>query len=66
MLSVHGYNTLIMSMQGTWADNLIIQAVADQLKLRIVIVKSNENFRDIDYVQAVSLLPRLTDMFSGH
>ena len=53
-------------MQGTWADNLIIQDVADQLKLRIVIVKSNENFRDVDYVPAVSLLPRLTDMFSGH
>ena len=35
-------------MQGTWADNLIIQAVADQLKLRIVIIESNENFRDVN------------------
>ena len=40
-------------MQGTWADNLIIQAVADQLKSR------NDNFRDVNYVQAVSLIPRL-------
>ena len=55
-----------MSMQGTWADNLIMQAVADQLKLRIVIVESNENFRDVNYVQAVSLIPRLTDVFLGH
>ena len=30
-----------MSIQGTWCDGLIIQAVADQLNLKIVIVESN-------------------------
>ena len=30
-----------MSIQGTWADALIIQAVADALKVTIQIVKSN-------------------------
>ena len=32
-----------MSMQGTWCDGLIIQAVADQLNLRILIAESNES-----------------------
>ena len=31
-------------MQGTWADALIIQAVADALKVTIQIVESNQGF----------------------
>ena len=34
-----------MSMQGTWADHLIIQAVANQLNLRIIITETHERFR---------------------
>ena len=30
-----------MSQQGTWCDNLIIQALADKLNIRIHITKSN-------------------------
>ena len=33
-----------MCMQGTWADALIIQAVADALKVTIQIVESNQGF----------------------
>ena len=33
-----------MSMQGTWADALIIQGVADSLNLSIKKIESNENF----------------------
>lgn len=29
-----------MSMQGTWADNIVIQAVADAMNLKIYIVES--------------------------
>ena len=32
------------SIQGTWADALIIQAVADALKVTIQIVESNQGF----------------------
>ena len=35
---------LNMSIQGTWADALIIQAVADALKVTIQIVESNQGF----------------------
>ncbi len=54
-----------MSIQGTWPDNMIIQAVANQLKLRIVITESNENFRDVSYIEAVSG-HGLPDVFLGH
>ena len=33
-----------MSIQGTWADALIIQAVAEALKVTIQIVESNQGF----------------------
>ena len=33
-----------MSIQGTWADALIIQAVADALKVIIQITESNQGF----------------------
>ena len=36
-----------MSRQGTWADNLIIQAVADALNLKIIIIESDPNFADL-------------------
>ena len=37
-----------MSMQGTWADHIVIQAVADSPNLRIHIVESNANVSDFD------------------
>ena len=33
-----------MSIQGTWVDALIIQTVADALKVTIQIVESNQGF----------------------
>ena len=36
-----------MSMQGTWADHIVIQAVADAINLTIHIIESNEIFFDI-------------------
>ena len=39
-----------MSIQGTWADALILQAVADALKVTIQIVKSNQGFAPLNTV----------------
>ena len=43
-----------MSLEGTWADHIIIQAVADALNLRIHIIESSDNFRDMSLVEAVN------------
>ena len=42
-----------MSIQGTWADALIIQAVADALKVTIQIVESNQGFAPLTTVYPV-------------
>ena len=42
-----------MSIQGTWADALIIQAVADALKVTIQIAKSNQGFAPLTTVYPV-------------
>ena len=39
-----------MSIQGTWADALIIQAVADALKVTIQIIESNQGFAPLTTV----------------
>ena len=39
-----------MSIQGTWADALIIQAVADALNVTIQIVESNQGFAPLTTV----------------
>ena len=42
-----------MSIQGTWADALIIQTAADALKVTIQIVKSNQGFAPLTIVYPV-------------
>ena len=42
-----------MSLQGTWADALIIQSVADALKVTIQIVESNQGFAPLTVVYPV-------------
>ena len=42
-----------MCIQGTWADALIIQAVADVLKVTIQIVESNKGFAPLITVNPV-------------
>ena len=55
-----------MSMQGTWGDAIIIQAVADQLKIKIVIAETHEHFTEYSIVQAVSSTQQLTEVYLGH
>ena len=42
-----------MCTQGTWADAVIIQAVADALKVTIQIVESNQGFAPLTTVYLV-------------
>lgn len=43
-----------MSKQGTWANNLIIQGVAESLKLKITIIESDPNFADLNIIEATN------------
>ena len=55
-----------MTMQGTWADNIIIQAVADAMNFMIHIVESNENFIEITVVEAVNVIQNHRSIYIGH
>lgn len=49
----------------TWADNIIIQAIADTMNLKIYIVESNENFAQITLVEPLNLLHNSRFIFIG-
>ena len=53
-------------MQGTWADNIIIQAVADAMNLIIHIVESNENFIEITVVEAANVIQNPRSTYMSH
>ena len=55
-----------MSMSGTWADAIIIQAVADQLQLKLIIAETHEQFQEYSIVQPVLSTQQLTDIYLGH
>ena len=55
-----------MCTQGTWADALIIQAVADALKVTIQIVESNQGFAPLTTVYPVQERNTLSTITIGH
>ena len=55
-----------MSIQGTWADALIIQAVADALKVTIQMVESNQGFAPLTTVYPVQERNTLSTITIGH
>ena len=56
-----------MSLDGTWADDVIIQAIADSLNLPIRIVESNELFAPLtDTEPVVSRQEPSPNFFLGH
>ena len=57
-----------MSMQGTWADHIVIQAVADAMNLMIHIVESNQNFTEMTLVEAANTIQnsRSIHVYIGH
>jgi len=54
-----------MSCAGTWADNIIIQAVADAMNLKIHIIESDDNFRNMTLVEPANTIEN-TSIFIGH
>ena len=55
-----------MSSQGTWADAIIIQAVANCMSLSIHIAESNETFAPVTVVQPVNVMTGCTNIYIGH
>ena len=55
-----------MSRQGTWADNLIIQAVADALNLKIIIIESDPKFADFNTIEATNPQQESVVVYIGH
>ena len=57
-----------MSMPGIWADNIVIQAVADAMNLKIHIIESSENLGELTLVESArhNLLQNFGSIFIGH
>lgn len=55
-----------MSMQGTWAGNMITQAVADTLNLKFYIGESDENFMEITLVEPANARANWRLEYIGH
>ena len=55
-----------MSMQGTWAHHIIIQAVADVMNLRLHIIESNENFSDMTLVEPSNMINNPMSIYLEH
>ena len=55
-----------MSIQGTWADALIIQTVAEALNVTLQIVESNQGFAPLTTVYPVQERNTLSTITIGH
>ena len=55
-----------MTMQGTWADGIIIQAVADNPNLKIHITESHPNFAEFTVGEASTPQQQLRTIYKGH
>ena len=55
-----------MPRQGTWADNIIIQAVANSLNVTINIIESNANFSPVTVINPVNTYGQTTNIYIGH
>ena len=55
-----------MSNQGIWADGIIIQAVTDNLKLKIHITESLPNFAEFTVVEAATPQQQLSTTYIGY
>lgn len=55
-----------VSMQGTRADNIVTQAMADAMNLKIYILESDENFRDMTIVEPANTVENPQSIYIGH
>ena len=53
-------------MQGTWADGIMIQAVAEPLNLKIHLTESHPNFAEFTVVEAATPQQQLRTIYMGH
>ena len=54
-----------MSLQGTWANHIIIQAVADAMNLKIHIIESHSNFREVTVVEPANATTNITKLLNS-
>ena len=55
-----------MSMKGTCADHVLIQAVADVLQINIHIIESTENFAEVTLIEATNMVENPRSIYLGH
>jgi len=55
-----------MSLEGTWGDHIIMQAIAEAMNLRIHIIESSENFAELTLVQTLNLSEASRSIYIGH
>ena len=55
-----------MSREGTWADIIIIQAVANSMNLRINIIESLETFSPITVINPRNTPEHVDEVYIGH
>ena len=55
-----------MKQQGTWADGIIIQAVANALNLTINIIESNTNFSPVTVINPINTERDSRNIYIGH
>ena len=53
-------------MQGTWADHVILQAVADAMNFIIHVIESVETFSDVTLVQTSNMIQNPWSVYTGH
>ena len=53
-------------MEGTWGDHIVMQAIAEALKLRIHVVESSENFAETTLVQPPNMSQNCRSIYIGH
>ena len=54
-----------MSLQGTWANHIVILAVAEAMNLKIHIIESDSNFREVTLVEPANAA-NITSIYIGH
>ena len=55
-----------MSMDGTWGDHIILQAIAETVNLRIHVIESSQNFAELTLVQTLNLSETTRSIYIGH
>ena len=55
-----------MSRAGAWGDHIILQAIAENMNLRIHVIESSQNFDELTLVQTLNLSETTRSIYIGH